>query len=195
MQVDEMTVIADKGYYSAKQFEKCAKDNITPIVTNANHSFHAASSEYEKERFLFDEEKGGYICPSGSLLLPCNQRADKSDKRKDYINYANPKACRNCPERDKCTSRKYRTVQDRPSEKYAREVDKRTKGNLEMYRKRKQLVEHPWGTVKRAFGFSYFLTRGTESVRTESFLHFLAYNMKRAINMMKMKDLRAGLQA
>jgi len=194
MQIDEMTVIADKGYYSAKQFEKCAKDNITPIVTNASHSFHAASSEFEKDRFTFDEEKGGYICPAGNLLLPSKKRAT-TGKWKDYVNYANPDACRNCPQKDKCTSGKYRTIQDKPFEKYAREVDKRTKGNLEMYQKRKQLVEHPWGTVKRAFGFSYFLTRGTESVRAESCLHFLVYNMKRAINMVEIEDLRAGLQA
>lgn len=189
MQVEEMTVIADKGYYSAKQFERCAKDSITPIVTNANHSFHAASAEFGKENFIYDEEKGGYICPFGALLLPSKQNAAKSDARKDYVNYVNPTACRNCSQKDNCTSGKYRTIQDKPFEQYAREVDKRTKQNLEMYQKRKQLVEHPWGTVKRAFGFSYFLTRGTENVRTESLLHFFVYNMKRAINLVGTEKL------
>jgi transposase len=193
LRIDEMTVIADKGYYSAKQFEKCAKDNIVPIVTNANHSFHAVSSGYEKGNFTFDEEKNGYICPHGALLLPSKQRANRSDKWKDYVSYSNPAACRNCPQKENCTLGKYRTIQDKPSEQYAREVDKRTKANLEMYRKRKQLVEHPWGTVKRAFGFSYFLTHGTENVRTESLLHFLVYNMKRAINSVGMMELRNGI--
>lgn len=194
IQAPEMTVIADKGYYSAKQFEKCAKDNITPIVTNANHSYHAVSSEYGKGKFIFDEENNGYICPVGALLLPYKQRANKSDKWKDYVTYANPDACRNCPHKDNCTSGKYRMIQDKPFEQYAREVDKRTRNNMEMYRKRKQLVEHPWGTVKRAFGFSYFLTRRTESVRAESLLHFLVYNIKRAINLMGTQQLVANLQ-
>jgi len=193
LQVDEMTVIADKGYYSAKQFAKCAEDNITPIVTNANHSFHAGSADYAKENFVFDEEQNGYICPLGALLLPTKQRANRSDKWKGYVNYANPAACRSCPQKERCTSGKYRTIQDKPFEQYAREVDKRTKENLEMYRKRKQLVEHPWGTIKRALGFSYFLTRGTENVRTESLLHFLAYNMKRAINSVEMKELGCSI--
>jgi two-component SAPR family response regulator len=63
-----------------------------------------------------------------------------------------------------------------------------------MYKKRKQLVEHPFGTIKRTFGFSYFLTRGTESVKTESLLHFLVYNMKRAINIIGTKEIIGILQ-
>ena len=84
-------------------------------------------------------------------------------------------------------------VQDRPFSEFAREVDKRTKEQMDTYHLRKQVVEHPFGTIKRAFGFSYFLTRGTENVRTESLLHFLVYNMKRAINMVGMQGLQAAL--
>ena len=193
MEVEELTVIADKGYYSALQFKECEEDNIKPIVTNANHSFHAASSEYEKENFVFDEGKNGYICPLGALLLPCKPKPNKSEKWKGYINYANPAACRSCARRGNCTSGKIRTIQDKPFEQYAREVDRRTKQNLEMYQKRKQLVEHPWGTIKRALGFTYFLTRGTENVRTESLLHFLVYNVKRVINMVDIQELNAQL--
>jgi len=63
-----------------------------------------------------------------------------------------------------------------------------------MYKKRKQLVEHPFDTIKRAFGFSYFLTRRTESVRTESLMHFLVYNMKRVINIIGTKEIIQILQ-
>jgi len=63
-----------------------------------------------------------------------------------------------------------------------------------MYKVRKQTVEHPWGTIKRAMGFSYFLTRKTENVRTESLLHFLVYNMKRAINIIRTEQLIGILQ-
>lgn len=60
---------------------------------------------------------------------------------------------------------------------------------MDTYHKRKQLFEHPWGTVKRSFGFSNFLTKGMESVGAESFLHFMVYNMKRAINTVGMEGL------
>jgi len=62
-----------------------------------------------------------------------------------------------------------------------------------MYNKRKQLVEHPCGTVKRSFDFSYFLTRGNESVRAESMLHFSVYNMKRAINLVGTREIIGAL--
>ena len=47
---------------------------------------------------------------------------------------------------------------------------------------------------KRALGFTYFLTRGTENVRTESLLHFLAYNTKRLINIVGTNNMRLALQ-
>lgn len=187
MKVEEITVIADKGYYSAKQFELCAKDNINPVVLCANQDHHVTNQEYAKARFRFDEEQNGYICPAGEFLSVFSHCKDGS------VKYANTKACQNCAQRSQCTSGKYRSVADRPLEKYAREVEERTKAQPDAYHLRKQTVEHPWGTVKRSFGFSYFLTRGAESVRTESILHFLVYNIKRAINIMGTQELRAAL--
>lgn len=193
MQVDTMTAIADKGYYSAKEFERCENDGIELIVSCANQDHHAEDAGYAKNKFRYDEEQGGYICPAGALLLPCRKKS-KSEKWKDYINYANPDACRRCSQRDKCTKLKVRNIQDKPNEQYARIVDKRTKENMKLYKKRQTLVEHPFGTVKRSLGFTYFLTRGTESVRAESILHFLIYNMKRAINTVGTQGLKAQLQ-
>jgi hypothetical protein len=121
-------------------------------------------------------------------------KSKETSKYKDFNSYANILACRNCNVKDKCTRGKYRTITDRPFVEYAREVDKRTESNRELYRRRKQLAEHPFGTIKRAMGFSYFLTRGTESVRVESHLHFFVYNLKRVINIIGFQGLREGLQ-
>jgi hypothetical protein len=65
---------------------------------------------------------------------------------------------------------------------------------LPSIKQRKCLLEHPFGTVKRGLGFTYFLTRGTANVRTESLLHFLDYNMKRLINILGIKKLQEVLQ-
>lgn len=59
MQVDEMTVIADKGYYPVSRFEKCAKENIKPIESCANQAHHVENDEYEKSEFVFDVERNG----------------------------------------------------------------------------------------------------------------------------------------
>jgi hypothetical protein len=121
-------------------------------------------------------------------------RMRETSKFAGHVYYENRDACINCSVRHLCTNGKARIIKDRPYEKYARIVDKRTRENAETYRQRKQLVEHPWGTVKRSWGYSYFLTRKTENVRTESLLHFLAYNMKRAINIVGVQGIRTALQ-
>lgn len=193
LEVDKLTVIADRGYYSSSQFEKCENAGIEaivakPILTNENNS-----DEYRKEAFQYDAVTEGYICPQGHLLKPW--RMKETSKSKGSLIYANFAACSGCPVKSRCTSgKKGRTLHDRPLHKFAKIVDKRTQENMAMYHQRKQLVEHPFGTVKRAMGFSYFLTRGNESVRVESILHFWAYNFKRVINLMGTEKLIGALR-
>lgn len=75
------------------------------------------------------------------------------------------------------------------------EVDERTKKNKGLVKKRKSLVEHPFGTIKRSLGFTYFLTRGMESVQAENSMHFLIYNIKRVINIIGTDKLVKELMA
>lgn len=187
--VDQIIAIADKGYYSASEFAKCKEDNIIPIVSKADHSHMAATIGYGKSQFKYDEENDGYICPQGHILRAYKSRKENA-KYADHNRYTNSGACSNCPVRDKCTTNKDgRIIHDRPFQRIADEVDKRTAENVDVYKKRQRLAEHPFGTLKRDWGFSYFLTRRTESVRTESFMHFLIYNMKRMINIMGTEKL------
>ena len=130
----------------------------------------------------------------GHLLKASHHRKEYTQGT-DIKRYQNFEACSNCPVRDKYSSgKKGRTIQDRPFQRIADEVDRRTEQFADMYKIRNQTVEHPYGTVKRAMGFSYFLTRRTENVRTESLLHFLVYNIKRAIDMIGTKQLIGILQ-
>lgn len=193
MGVETLTVVADKGYYSASQFKDCSENGIIPIVPKTI-SGHIPAEEFDKTAFVYDAEKGGYICPTGIFLSPFKSRKASAYTAKGYIKYANISACKQCQQKSKCTSGKYRMIQDNPLQKYSREVDKRVKDNPKAYLLRKQLAEHPFGTIKRALGFTYFLTIGTESVRAEALLHFLIYNMKRAINQMGTAKLIEALQ-
>jgi len=191
LRVDELTAIADKGYYSGEQFSKCAADGVRVIAPHPEKGGDAERG-YTKGFFVYDKDKDYYICPGGSILAQPKQR--KSNRKGKY--YYNRAACTGCPHKEKCIPRvKYRTIVRKEFEDYMDEVDTYTRQNRELYSKRKNLVEHPFGTVKRALGFSYFLTRGTENVRTESMLHFLAYNMKRLINILGVEELSQRLLA
>ena len=177
--VDKLTSIADRGFYSGEEFKKCKEDGIAVIAPKPDRG-ETQSKGYTKSNFKYDKENDVYICPLGQTLAPYVKRRSTSKDKRYYC-----KACVDCPSKELCTPKsKYRCVTRLEFDDYADEVDAFTRENYELYGKRKCLVEHPFGTVKRALGFTYFLTRGTENVRTESLLHFLAYNMKRLINIM-----------
>ena len=57
------------------------------------------------------------------------------------------------------------------------------------------LSEHPFGTVKWYHGAHYLLCKGIEKATGELGLSFLAYNLKRAINMVGTKRLVAAMKA
>jgi hypothetical protein len=69
----------------------------------------------------------------------------------------------------------------------------RIKPDKEILKQRKSIVEHPFGTVKRAMDAGYCLTKGLKNVSGEFALTFLAYNLKRAINILGCKQLIARL--
>lgn len=190
--LEEITVIADKGYYSAGEFAKCAENGIIPIVSKSEHLECAATMGYAKTQFKYDEKNDVYICPQGEIL----KQTKKKNPDSLYNRYVNKKACMSCPVKDQCTTDKKhgRMIVDAPYQRFADEVDKRTVENMQLYKQRQRLAEHPFGTIKRSLGFTYFLTRRTESVRAESLLHFLVYNMKRTINILGTRELTEVLQ-
>ena len=57
------------------------------------------------------------------------------------------------------------------------------------------LSEHPFGTVKWYHGAHYLLCKGIEKATGELGLSFLAYNLKRAINMVGTKTLVEAIRA
>lgn len=187
---ETLIAVADRGYYSGEEFSKCEADNIQPIAPKPDRGSRAQSEGYTKYHFKYDAEEDVYICPQGHRLpQPRQRKADRKLKR-----YYNVTACGSCSSKPLCAAKtKYRYITRTEHDDLSDIVDDFTRANHALYSQRKSLVEHPFGTVKRALGFTYFLTRGQENVRTESLLHFLAYNMKRLVNIMGPQELAAVL--
>ncbi len=61
--------------------------------------------------------------------------------------------------------------------------------------RRKELVEHPFGTIKWYDGAHYFLCKGKEMVSAEIALSFLTYNLRRAIRILGVGALVAHFNA
>jgi transposase len=64
----------------------------------------------------------------------------------------------------------------------------------EKLKKRMCLSEHPFGTVKWYHGAHYLLCKGKEKVTGELGLSFLAYNLRRALNMVGIETLMLAIQ-
>ena len=181
---ESLTVLADKGYYNGEEFCKCKEDGMNLIVSKQKYKTPFGDEEYSKEYFTYDQEKDQYICPEGKILY--------NTSRKDSIEkvYKNSKECKSCEVRDRCTKNlRGRMIRRRIHDDLCDEVDQQTKENMDLYKQRQMIVEHPFATVKRNLGYTYFLTRGNTNVKAESFMHFFTYNFIRVMNIVDRKEL------
>lgn len=75
----------------------------------------------------------------------------------------------------------------------AKEVVLRIKKDIDKIKERMCLSEHPFGTVKLYHGAHYLLCKGKKKTAAELGLSFLAYNIRRAINMVGIEKLIAAM--
>lgn len=189
---EKFEALADKGYYQGEDLKKCDENGTITYVTKQVYANATGIREYYSDKFKYNPEEDVYICPEGEILYPQKHRK----KNLDRVKYKNFSACHKCPKKDLCTkSKKGRVITRGKYQDFLDTVDARTAQNMDKYLERQMIVEHPFGTVKRTMGVSYFLTRGLESVNGEAHLIFLAYNMKRVINILGVKEILKKLEA
>jgi len=180
LKADELTVLADRGYFSAEELNKAEQNGIIPIVARPERT-GAPDPMYAMSNFIYDSENDLYICPEGKQLLRKQKRKDS----KALPSYGSKQICENCPVRDKCTTNKDgRNIRRDEFQAAADRSVARVYANRFLYKKRMGMVEHIFGTIKTAFGFRLLTVRRTEMVKTEMSLYFLAYNLKRAVNIL-----------
>ena len=71
----------------------------------------------------------------------------------------------------------------------------RLKARPDILNQRREVVEHPFGTIKQWMNQGAFLMRGLEQVRAEFSLTALVYNLRRALNIVGMEELMAAVAA
>jgi transposase len=191
--VEALEVVADCGYHNATKVKACEEAKITAYVPAVESSKNANKGLYTKLDFTYDAERDAYRCPAGQSLVFLTQSRDKGQEVRYY---ANTEACRGCPQRAQCTSSKKegRRISRRVDEPWAEAMEERVKARPELQQQRKCVVEHPFGTMKRAIDFGYFLLKGLQKVRGEFSLMTLAYNLRRVINVLGVKCLLEKLR-
>lgn len=192
--VEHLEVAADGGYHNGSQVVTCEQNGITVYVPVTKTSKNEKAGLFTKEDFTYSEERDAYRCPAGHWLQRRTQGKTNSGRVLGY--YMNVQACRTCPLRAHCTKNKYaRRIMRTPEEAQVEAMRKRLAERPELMVQRKSAVEHPFGTMKRGWDADHFLLKGLEGVRGEFSLSVLAYNLRRAINILGVECLLETLRS
>src|ERR1019366_6918475 len=104
------------------------------------------------------------------------------------IDYANRAAWLGCPIRPRCTNG-YRKVSRLENEAVPDRMAARLRARPEILDRRRETVEHPFGSIKQGMNQGAFLMKGLDNVRAEFSLTALVYNLRRALNILGVEAL------
>jgi hypothetical protein len=189
--ITELTVVADRGYFSGDEILACAQAGITPFVPKPLNSNSKAEGRFGKPDFIYIASDDEYRCPAGQRLLKRFTTVEAGMTLDIYWS----SACPRCPIKAQCTTGSERRVRRWVHEAVIDAMQERLDRDPEKMRVRRQTVEHPFGTIKLWMGATHFLMRTLERVRTEMSLHVLAYNLKRVMRLLGIGGMIAAMRA
>jgi hypothetical protein len=197
---NEFTALFDKGYHTGSELKTAQDLGIETIVAipGLPGSSQAPNPAYNFEHFLYDHHSDTYTCPQGQILRTNGSWYKKHSNRNTIIifkQYKTP-ACRPCPVRSQCTKAKNgRLIERNKFTEYYEINRKNVELKQHLYKRRQTIVEHPYGTVKRQWGFSYILTKkGLKRASADVGFMFIAYNIRRMINILGRDELNKYLE-
>jgi len=200
---NKTVVVADAGYFEEHEIIEAVKDERFDIYVSHPRDSQAQKTKvqekddkipakgFRKDDFKYDKGKDVFVCPSGERLT--REGNGSIDKRTGTrIFKYNCRECRECEYRSSCTNDKTgRSI--KVTEFFNEITEFREKCNSDLGKKllskRKEIVEHPFGTIKHSWGYRSFMQKGKDKVSTEfSFISFI-YNLKRVMNIVEFDKL------
>jgi transposase len=186
LRAEGLEVLADAGYSNGKLLRRCQIHGLEPYLPVQRALNNQGTGEYfDKTRFLYHADGDYFECPAGEQL------PRKTLSSKDRLYLYTSEACKGCWLKEQCTAAERRWVTRHFDEEVLTEVAERTDANPMMMRRRKAMVEHPFGTLKRRMDGGRFLLRGIGKVKAE--MAVTAYNLTRAINLLGARRLCEAL--
>jgi len=184
-------VLADKGYWQGEDLAKVEALGATPLVAVQNNAPHDAQpAGYTADKFQYDRDVDEYICPQGARLVNHHIRGKQTHR------YFNKDACSVCPCQQECcmlAKLGFKTINRSPYADAMERNSERLKSSKKIYHRRQELVEHPFGTVKRTMNGGFYLLRTLPKVSTETALMFLGYNIRRVVTVLGFEEMMRKL--
>jgi transposase len=197
---NEFTVLYDKGYHTGSELKTAQDLGVETIVAipSLPSTSQAPNHDYNSEYFIYNNEEDTYTCPQGEVLRTNGTWYKEHDKRGNLMVFKQyrTRSCKSCPAHSHCTRSKKGRILSRTT--FAEYYEKNRKAYQEkekLYKRRQAIVEHPYGTIKRQWGFSYILTKkGMNRASSDVGLMFIAYNLRRIGNILTPDRLKEYLQ-
>jgi len=187
--VEKLEAIADKGFFNCMEIKKCVDNGVTPYVPEQRRygvfqvkKRGVPTREFANDKFVYAKATDTFVCPAGKKL----EFSHFDDSRGRGLKGYGSNACFDCEFFfTKCTrDKRGRIVWRWEHAEVVDEMKERIKREPEKLAMRMKIVEHTFGTIKRAFNQGYLLLKGLKKVNGEVGFTMLAYNMRRVLNIL-----------
>ncbi len=179
------TIIADAGYRTPAIAKMLIDDGISPLFPYKRPM--TKKGYFKKYDYVYDEYYDCYICPNNKVLKYSTTNRDGYREYKSF-----PHDCANCPYLSQCTESKnhVKVVTQHIWENYIEQCEdiRHTKGNKELYEKRKETIERLFGTAKEHHGFRYTQMIGKAKMEMKVSLTFACLNLKKLAKILYQRD-------
>lgn len=190
LQADRLQAIADRGYFNGEEIVACDQAGITVMLPKPMTSGAKSEGRFGKQDFAYLPEDDVYRCPAGERLRYYYTNVENGLRLRRY--WTN--ACRTCTLKSRCTPAVQRRITRWEHEDVLEAVQRRLDEDPQAMRRRRETVEHPFGTIKARMGATHFLMKTLPRVAAEMALHVLAYNLTRVMNIMGPGRLIAAIR-
>lgn len=196
---DPLMILADKGYHTGAELQQCQDDNmITHVAYKEQPGVKHIANEFLAESFGYNKATDTYTCPAGALLTSTgtwhNKNGEAGETSYRFKTYRT-EACKTCPLRNQCTKLPKRIIH-RSEYQHAVDInDNNIKQNPRYYKRRQAICEHPFGSIKRHWGYTHTLLKGLQKVNGEMNLIMFCYNFMRTKNILGFDKMLKQIQS
>ena len=197
LQHNNFTALYDKGYHTGSEIKKAVEMGIDIMVAIPGVAAFAPDENYNFDKFIYTEKTDTYTCPQQQVLTTNGNWYQKSKQRYIYfVKHYKTNACKGCPALALCTkNKKGRLLERSEYQPYIEQNKKNIETGNSTYKKRQAIVEHPYGIIKRQWGFYYITTKnGIKRASADVGLMFVAYNLRRLINIIDKNKFKKFLE-
>jgi transposase len=183
----QVTAVADSGYSNGEHGALCEQDGITAVVPRAETVNPNGTQYFSRDKFAYDPASDSWRCPAGGTLSL--YKTSHTQKKKEYTTAA----CGSCPLKPQCTKAPRRVIVRDFYEDAREAMHRRASADPRWMKHRREIAEHPFGTMKWLMAHPRFLIKGLRKAKAELALGVLNYNLKRVINILGVPTLLQAL--